>query len=94
LSSNSENIDSIRIKQKKAAFGWPFFALTAFQKAGKEKFEFPYLLIGSQELVKQFKAQKTPHAYVIRKVQGKWQITYDGDIDYIGANPHRVKRSI
>jgi hypothetical protein len=49
-------------------------------------------LVGSQKLVKQFKAQKTPHAYVIRKVQGKWQITYEGALDYIGANPHQVKR--
>jgi len=49
-------------------------------------------LIGSQELVKQFKAQKTPHAYVIWKLQGKWQITYDGDLDYNVANPYQEKR--
>jgi hypothetical protein len=49
-------------------------------------------LVGSQKLVKQFKAQKTPHSYVTWKVQGKWQITYDGDLDYNVANPYQEKR--
>jgi len=69
--------------------GFPYM----IQKASKENFEFPYLMDGSQELAKQFKAQKTPHAYVIWKVQGKWQIQYDGAIDDNGANPEKVERS-
>lgn len=63
------------------------------KKARREKFEFPYLMDGSQALARQFGAQKTPHAYVVWKVKGKWQIAYDGAIDDNGANPAEVKKS-
>lgn len=67
--------------------------LQMVQKARLENFEFPYLMDDRQELARQFGAQKTPHAYVIWKIQGKWQIKYDGAIDDNGANPGQVKKS-
>ena len=67
--------------------------LQMIEKSRKEKFDFPYLMDGTQDLARQFGAQKTPHAYVIWKVQGKWQIQYDGAIDDNGANPEKVERS-
>jgi len=63
------------------------------QKARLEKFDFPYLMDESQAMAKQFGAQKTPHAYVIWKKDGKWQIEYDGAIDDNGAQPELVKKS-
>lgn len=62
------------------------------QKAARENFEFPYLMDGSQAVARQFGAQKTPHTYVIWKVNGKWQVKYDGAIDDNGANPGLVKK--
>ena len=67
--------------------------LQMIEKSRKEKFQFPYLMDVTQNLARQFGAQKTPHAYVIWKVQGKWQIQYDGAIDDNGANPEKVERS-
>jgi peroxiredoxin len=61
------------------------------EKAKIEKFNFPYLFDGTQEIAKQFKAQKTPHAFVIWKVKGKWRIKYDGAIDDNGMEPEKVE---
>lgn len=62
-------------------------------KARKEKFNFPYLFDGDQSVAKSYGAQKTPHAYVIWKVNGNWVIQYDGAIDDNGAEPDKVKES-
>ena len=60
------------------------------QKAIKEKFNFPYLFDGDQVAAKNFKAQKTPHAYVIWKEEGKWVVEYNGAIDDNGMEPEKV----
>ncbi len=61
------------------------------EKAHNEHFNFPYLFDGLQVVAKDFKAQKTPHAFVIWKEQGKWVIKYTGAIDDNGANPGKVQ---
>ena len=59
-------------------------------KAKKEHFSFPYLYDGAQVTARNFSAQKTPHAYVIWKEQGKWIVKYNGAIDDNGAEPAKV----
>lgn len=56
-------------------------------KAKQEQMNFPYLYDNTQQVAKDFKAQKTPHAYVIWKVNDKWVIKYSGAIDDNGAHP-------
>ncbi len=60
-------------------------------KAKNEKFNFPYLFDEFQSVAKDFKAQKTPHAFVIWKENGKWIVKYSGAIDDNGAEPAKVK---
>ena len=60
------------------------------KKAEEQHFNFPYLYDGAQKVAKAFAAQKTPHAYVIWKVGGKWVIKYNGAIDDNGAHPELV----
>ncbi len=60
------------------------------KKAEEQQFNFPYLYDGSQKVARAFTAQKTPHAYVIWKVNGKWTIKYNGAIDDNGAHPELV----
>lgn len=64
--------------------------LEMVKKAKAEKFNFPYLFDGLQELAKTYQAQKTPHAYVIWKVNSEWVVKYDGAIDDNGAEPQKV----
>jgi hypothetical protein len=40
-----------------------------------------------------FKAQKTPHAYVLQKVKGGWDIRYNGAIDDNGGEPEAVTQA-
>jgi peroxiredoxin len=61
------------------------------EKAIREQFNFPYLFDGMQTVAKDFKAQKTPHAYVIWKVNGNWVVKYNGAIDDNGMEPTKVK---
>ncbi len=60
-------------------------------KAKQEKFNFPYLFDGTQTAAKNFRAQKTPHAFVVWKEKGKYVIKYNGAIDDNGAEPEKVK---
>ena len=61
------------------------------EKASNEHFNFPYLFDGEQTVAKSFKAQKTPHAFVVWKEKGKLVIKYNGAIDDNGAEPALVK---
>lgn len=61
-------------------------------KATAENFTFPYLCDGDQHVGRNFSAQKTPHAFVIWKENGKWTIEYNGAIDDNGAEPDKVKQ--
>lgn len=59
--------------------------------AKQEKFKFPYLYDRDQSTAKHYKAQKTPHAFVIWNNNGKWQIEYEGAIDDNGMHAKDVK---
>ncbi len=61
------------------------------KRALKGNYSFPYLFDGTQVVAKDFTAQKTPHAYVIWKVNGNWVVKYNGAIDDNGAEPEKVK---
>lgn len=63
------------------------------EKASKESFNFPYLFDEKQVVARQFKAQKTPHAYVLWKEADQWVVKYNGAIDDNGAAPREVKTS-
>ena len=62
-------------------------------KANEEHFNFPYLFDEMQEVAKNFKAQKTPHAFVIWKENEKWVVKYNGAIDDNGMEPEKVTES-
>jgi peroxiredoxin len=59
-------------------------------KATDEQFNFPYLFDELQSVAKNFKAQKTPHAFIIWKENEKWVIKYNGAIDDNGMEPEKV----
>jgi alkyl hydroperoxide reductase subunit AhpC len=61
------------------------------EKAKQEHFNFPYLYDNTQQIAKGFAAQKTPHAFVIWKVDGKWVVKYNGAIDDNGAHEELAK---
>ncbi len=60
-------------------------------KARKESFSYPYLYDEAQAAAKNFSAQKTPHAFVVWKENGRYVIKYSGAIDDNGAEPDKVK---
>ena len=60
-------------------------------KASSEHFSFPYLYDNEQAAARNFGAQKTPHAYVVWKVNEKWVVKYNGAIDDNGAEADKVK---
>lgn len=62
------------------------------EKATIEKFNFPYLYDGNQNVAKSYNAQKTPHAFVIWKNKGQWVVKYNGAIDDNGAEPEKVQQ--
>ncbi len=62
-------------------------------KANEEHFNFPYLFDEMQVVAKNFKAQKTPHAYVIWKKNNQWFVKYNGAIDDNGMEPEKVTES-
>lgn len=62
-------------------------------KANDEHFNFPYLFDEIQEVAKNFKAQKTPHAFVIWKENNQWVVKYNGAIDNNGMEPEKVTES-
>jgi peroxiredoxin len=61
-------------------------------KAKEEQFNFPYLFDEMQTVAKNFKAQKTPHAFVIWKEKNSWVVKYNGAIDDNGMEPKQVSQ--
>lgn len=53
-------------------------------------FNFPYLHDPMQTVLKEFKADRTPEAFVIWKENNRWKIEYQGAIDDNGAEPGKV----
>ena len=60
------------------------------RKAKTERFNFPYLCDGSQNVGRQFGANHTPHAYILWKENQKWIIKYSGSIDDNGQHPENA----
>lgn len=60
------------------------------QKAKTAKFSFPYLHDAKQTVTRDFNAERTPHAFVIWKINNAWIIKYSGAIDNNGAEPGKV----
>lgn len=61
------------------------------QRAGAERFTFPYLHDARQAVGRDFRAEHTPQTYVIWKEDGQWKIRYSGAVDDNGAEPGQVK---
>jgi peroxiredoxin len=51
------------------------------QRAEEKGFEFRYLHDESQEIAKAYGATRTPHTFVVEKVEGKMMVRYIGAID-------------
>lgn len=92
------------LNSKYAALGVPLIAISSTDtlmyeedtypnmviKANEEHFNFPYLFDEMQSVAKNFKAQKTPHAFVIWKEKNQWIVKYNGAIDDNGMEPEKV----
>lgn len=60
------------------------------EHAESAAFNFPYLHDPMQIVLRKFKADRTPEAFVIWKVNSHWKIEYHGAIDDNGAEPDKV----
>lgn len=58
----------------------------------QQKWNFPYVQDATQSVARDFGADKTPHAFVLKKNATGWFIVYEGAIDDNGAEPAKVKR--
>ena len=59
--------------------------------AKQKKYRFPYLYDADQAVAKLFKADKTPHAFILwREGDGQLSVRYSGAIDDNGAQPKKV----
>jgi peroxiredoxin len=60
----------------------PDDSFAAMKVRAKEKgFTFPYIVDESQEVAKQFGAERTPHVYVVSKAGSDFKVSYIGAID-------------
>jgi len=85
----------IALNKKYESLGYPLIAINPndperepddsfdnMQKRAKEKgFTFPYLIDETQRTSYFFGAERTPHAYVLKKEAGKLKVAYIGAID-------------
>jgi peroxiredoxin len=55
-----------------------------------KKFTFPYLIDETQEIYPQYGATKTPHVYILEKVDGGNRVAYIGAIDDNSNEPEQV----
>lgn len=98
----TERLNALNTKYK--ALGVPLIAINSMdtvaydqesfslmqQRATSEHFNFPYLQDQQQTVARNFKANRTPHAFVIWKENGEWVIRYDGAIDDNGQEPKKA----
>jgi len=85
----------IALNKKYEALGYPVIAINPndperepedsfenMQKRAKDKgFLFPYLVDETQRVSYFYGAERTPHAYVLKKEAGKYKVAYIGAID-------------
>lgn len=50
-------------------------------RAKEKKFTFPYVIDETQEIAKKFGATRTPHFFVLKKVNSSFEIVYIGALD-------------
>ncbi len=95
------------LNEKYKPLGYPLIAISStdtilyeedtypkmVEKATSEAFNFPYLFDETQSVAQNFKAQKTPHAYVLQKVKRNWVVRYNGAIDDNGGEPEAVTQA-
>jgi glutathione peroxidase-family protein len=96
----------IALNKKYEALGFPLIAINPndverepedsfenMQKLAKEKgYNFPYLHDEPQHTAYHFGAEKTPHAYVLKKEAGKYKVCYIGAIDDDAPNSKEKKQ--
>ena len=51
------------------------------KRAEEMKYTFPYLFDATQQVAKDFGATRTPHVFLLQKVDGKFKVAYIGSID-------------
>ncbi len=70
----------------------PDDTMEKMQAKAKEKgFTFPYLMDKGQKIYPQYGATKTPHTYVLEKIDGQYIVQYIGAIDDSSRDPNAVK---
>jgi peroxiredoxin len=70
----------------------PDDTMEKMQAKAKEKgFTFPYLMDKGQKIYPQYGATKTPHTYILQRVDGKYIVEYIGAIDDSSRDPEAVK---
>ncbi|MCH8332140.1 MAG: thioredoxin family protein [Bacteroidetes bacterium] len=93
------------LQEKYADKGYPLIAISSNdvkrypqdsfenmkERSQQKGFKFPYLYDETQEIAKDYGAERTPHAYLIAKGDdGEYQIKYKGAIDDNLENPSAV----
>ena len=69
----------------------PGDSMAEMEKRAKDKgFTFPYLRDDSQQVAKTFGATKTPHTYLLNKVNDKYTVEFIGAIDDSANDPTDV----
>jgi len=61
-------------------------------RATEKGFTFPYLFDKGQKVYPQYGATRTPHVYILKKVNSKLQVAYIGAIDNNSRNPNSVTK--
>lgn len=59
-------------------------------RAKEKKFTFPYVIDETQEIAKKFGATRTPHFFILKKVNNSFQIAYIGALDDNAQEPDSV----
>ncbi len=62
-------------------------------RAAEKKYPFPYLVDDSQEITRTYGATNTPHMYVLKKDNDKYQVVYIGAIDNNPKEPEKVTKT-
>lgn len=60
-------------------------------RAREKDFGFPYVFDGSQEIAHAYKAERTPHAYLLKPMDDDFEIIYKGAIDDNYRDASQVK---
>ena len=59
-------------------------------RAKEKKFTFPYVIDETQDIAKKFGATRTPHFFILKKVNNAFEIAYIGALDDNSQEPDNV----